>query len=627
MRKDPTEFRKRFAAWKDGKQVYKDGLPAYRGGKQVLNNYTNAEFNDDGTFTDDTTKVFDDFYVTPSGVKTKYGSYTDKNWDRYKQQEQFFKTHDQQTGKLKYEPGLEIVSPEFDILTLGAGARTNAATQTFQKNRKIANAIAKGIKENAIITGYNRNPVTKELGTLWDYQNYLDNVFPNSKIKDVLWHGSAKKNLQSFSSEYIGSNAPIKKSVGMYLSPEKTTAANYGRKGDVYPVLLNTENPFITNQFFGGFSKNGINVTKISPKTRSTILVNNDAVIAPTRGEIAFFEPNNALVLGSKRDVEGFRRFMSSPQITAENSASATPVSREINPFKYNGSDFDFDTKDIFNKMRSFQIRRALSQTTSEGNDLAKDLYGGVDLSSDVVHYEGMPEKVENLFRHQILPRTNINPLDYDRTIGTLSRYGYNTLNNDAWVKYVDDNLAGYLDNTTNAIAIRDGYLDYAAAHEFRHRMQRMVPYKHSLAIDRPSYLNQAYGDEFIQLPKNVDPSDSLYGYTLMKDEAATTNLDARKWAFENLSDNTNIGNLSVKEQNEFLDNLSADDIIQAVVNSNAYGKKYIHFLEQKYHLLDNPRLNAMWANRFRNAMKYYGAASIPVTTAIKNTQNELRNK
>jgi hypothetical protein len=106
---------------------------------------------------------------------------------------------------------------------------------------------------------------------------------------------------------------PIKKSVGMYLAPEKTTAASYGRKGDIYPILLNTENPFITNQFFGGISKNGINIARISPKTRSTILANNDAVIAPTRGEIAFFEPNNALILGSERDVEGFRRFMSKP--------------------------------------------------------------------------------------------------------------------------------------------------------------------------------------------------------------------------------------------------------------------------------------------------------------------------
>lgn len=368
MKKDPTEFRQRFAAWKNGEKVYKDGLPAYRGGKQVLNNYTNAEFNDDGTFTDDTTRMFDDFYVTPSGVKTKYGSYTDKNWDRYKQQERFFKTHDQQTGKFKYEPGLEIVSPEFDLLTLGTGARTNAATQTFQKNRKIANAISKEIKENAIITGYNRNPVTKELGTLWDYQNYLDNVFPNSKIKDVLWHGSAKKNLQSFSPEYIGSNAPIKKSVGMYLSPEKTTAANYVRKGDIYPVLLNTENPFITNQFLGGFSKNGINVTKISPKTRSTILANNDAVIAPLRSEIAFFNPDDALILGSQSDRNQFAGFMQRLNRKAKIQDGYVYKNNTVTPgeHKYYGQKINYSDPNI-NELSDYQLDDMMGDYVGRG--------------------------------------------------------------------------------------------------------------------------------------------------------------------------------------------------------------------------------------------------------------------
>ena len=35
MRKDPTEFRKRFAAWKNGKQPYKDGKPVTVGGYEV----------------------------------------------------------------------------------------------------------------------------------------------------------------------------------------------------------------------------------------------------------------------------------------------------------------------------------------------------------------------------------------------------------------------------------------------------------------------------------------------------------------------------------------------------------------------------------------------------------------
>lgn len=40
MQKDPTEFRQRFAAWKNGKQPYKDGLPAYSGGKGTWDDST-----------------------------------------------------------------------------------------------------------------------------------------------------------------------------------------------------------------------------------------------------------------------------------------------------------------------------------------------------------------------------------------------------------------------------------------------------------------------------------------------------------------------------------------------------------------------------------------------------------
>ena len=36
MRKDPTEFRKRFAAWKDGKKPYENGLPKYKDGDEPV---------------------------------------------------------------------------------------------------------------------------------------------------------------------------------------------------------------------------------------------------------------------------------------------------------------------------------------------------------------------------------------------------------------------------------------------------------------------------------------------------------------------------------------------------------------------------------------------------------------
>lgn len=51
---------------------YKNGkFPRYEGGKQVIG--SNVNMNDDGTFTDDYTRVFDDLVVTPEGPRIKPG--------------------------------------------------------------------------------------------------------------------------------------------------------------------------------------------------------------------------------------------------------------------------------------------------------------------------------------------------------------------------------------------------------------------------------------------------------------------------------------------------------------------------------------------------------------------------
>lgn len=348
MRKDPTEFRKRFATWKNGEQVYKDGLPAYRDGKQVLNNYTNAEFNDDGTFTDDTTRMFDDFYVTPSGVKTKYGSYTDKNWDRYKQQEQFFKTHDQQTGKLRYEPGLEIKSPEFDLLTLGAGARTNAATQTFQKNRKIANAISKGIKENSVLKSYNQVEANKDIGNVYDYLDFLDNIYPNSKLNATFYHGGPKGITEFKSAKELGhTNKGINsatKDYGIYLSDDKSLAQYYAethKKSNrhLYTVRVNVQNPMryeTDNWYLDKMSGTGnfrFRPGEITQKWYDRLNLKNYDGIYHTKsknafdnGELVMFDGNNIHIMGTPEEYQMFRAWKQSPQYSFKPLQEKIPI-------------------------------------------------------------------------------------------------------------------------------------------------------------------------------------------------------------------------------------------------------------------------------------------------------------
>ena len=74
MRKDPTAFKQRFEAYKNGKSIkdiYDGGLPRYAEGKTVIG--SNVDMKDDGTFTDDYTKAFDDIIITPQGPRVKPG--------------------------------------------------------------------------------------------------------------------------------------------------------------------------------------------------------------------------------------------------------------------------------------------------------------------------------------------------------------------------------------------------------------------------------------------------------------------------------------------------------------------------------------------------------------------------
>lgn len=234
---------------------------------------------------------------------------------------------------------------------------------------QIKSEFKRGVNRASVINDiFENSPVLYDSGgNLLDYNDYLNKLFPNSKIKDILWHGSRESNLQSFDFSKIGSNMPIKGSVAMYLTPSKNVASSYG-SGGVYPVLLNTETPHITNQFFGGFSKNGVNVTKITPRVRSTILSNNDAVIAPLRSEIAFFNPDDALILGSQSDRNQFAGFMQSLNRKAKIQDGYVYKNNTVTPgeHKYYGQKINYSDPNI-NELSDYQLDDMMGDYVGRG--------------------------------------------------------------------------------------------------------------------------------------------------------------------------------------------------------------------------------------------------------------------
>ena len=121
-RKDPTAFRQRFDAYKNGKsikEIYDGGLPKYGDGKVTIgHNVSNAKLNDDGTFTDDYTRTFEDMIVTPKRTELKLGSYSANNWNYAKaHRKDWMKTH--WPSAVVDDKPLEEVYPEFDLLVGG----------------------------------------------------------------------------------------------------------------------------------------------------------------------------------------------------------------------------------------------------------------------------------------------------------------------------------------------------------------------------------------------------------------------------------------------------------------------------------------------------------------------------
>lgn len=149
-------------------------------------------------------------------------------------------------------------------------------------------------------------------------------------------------------------------------------------------------------------------------------------------------------------------------------------------------------------------------------------------------------------------------------------------------------------------IVIKEGiYQPYVLPHELRHRIDDTTP----LSSAQQQVLNKAYSDDF-----NSDEIKKAVGYDSsydMQKEAVTTNLDSRIFLLEQYDPKFN---LPVKSQNELIDRLSDESIIDAVSNSNGYGQTYIDYLKRN-NLLTKDKVKA-----FRDAMKYVGGVSIPVT-------------
>ncbi len=145
----------------------------------------------------------------------------------------------------------------------------------------------------------------ENFGTKQEYSQYLDTIFPNSKIKDIVYHSSESK--------FTKFKDPTSSGLSRIWFPEKPLNSQFG--SNIYFVILNLQNPLTEDNpdyvkelkfFEAPLNPNWVNTEEL-PRFKY------DGTIRSSRVDggksITVRKPEQAHILGSKEDIEGFTQY------------------------------------------------------------------------------------------------------------------------------------------------------------------------------------------------------------------------------------------------------------------------------------------------------------------------------
>jgi hypothetical protein len=110
---------------------------------------------------------------------------------------------------------------------------------------------------------FEQNPELKQIGTKEQYLEYLDSVFPESKLKDIVYHGTSIDSYnailkEGFDLNKSGGNLGYMGKIASFFTERGWT--NNFEKGAVVSALVNITSEYIDNS--GNLTEEGMNVLK-----------------------------------------------------------------------------------------------------------------------------------------------------------------------------------------------------------------------------------------------------------------------------------------------------------------------------------------------------------------------------
>lgn len=218
-------------------------------------------------------------------------------------------------GNLDYERFEQSVSPQlvetliYSLLKKRIVRPQFPGEQYIQVSSAIYDAPVKSVlKKEGVDFVFEQNPELKEIGTPEQYSAYLDTIFPESKVKDIVYHGTRntfdkfeKRNKEQYSIENETQTNSLLD--GIFFTDRNTALDNYTDENKILKsVILNIQNPLLSD-----------NRRQVSNKN----IKNQDGVITvefignSISDVYVVFDPEQIHILGSEQDIRRFKNFVS----------------------------------------------------------------------------------------------------------------------------------------------------------------------------------------------------------------------------------------------------------------------------------------------------------------------------
>lgn len=213
---------------------------------------------------------------------------------------------------------------------------------------------------------FNDNPELSNIGTQQQYSQYLDTIFPDSKVKDIVYHyNSSGKKFDKFDKSFIGTQSLRSQDgdQGFSFVDNKLIARAYGS--------FNTEIYTLPKEVWSTLDEN---TYKVYDKNIIKALVNPQKEDWKNQQdgwvEIMIKNPNNIHILGSKQDVEGFKNFVNTQSENVTNN-----LKNKENQYFENPQAGKYVKLGKIENQAGENISQILSELLTAYVDIAKDDY------------------------------------------------------------------------------------------------------------------------------------------------------------------------------------------------------------------------------------------------------------